>query len=102
MGLGGFTIKSDFRGTLGSGETVEKMKSDTCTTHSAAHHFEMDAVLFLRIFRPRGCNYQFIFVFSSLLLFLITITRSCRMVGGWVGGWMGGWAGGWVGGWVCG
>ena len=46
MGLGGFTIMSDFRGTLGSGETVKKLKSDTCATHCAAYHFEMNAVFF--------------------------------------------------------
>jgi hypothetical protein len=46
VGLGGFTIISDFRGTRGSGETVKKWKSDTCATHCAAHHFEMDAIFF--------------------------------------------------------
>ena len=47
VGLGGFTIISDFRGTCGSGGTVkQKQKSDTCAIHCAAHHFEMDAFFF--------------------------------------------------------
>ena len=44
--LGGLTIISDFHATLGSGETVKKLKSDTCATHCAAYHFEMNAVFF--------------------------------------------------------
>jgi len=79
----------------------KKLKSETCATHCAAYHFEMNAVFFLGIFRPRGCNDQSIFVFSSLFV-LIIITRSCRRVGWWVGGWVGsgfGWV--WVGLQLC-
>ena len=90
VGLGGFTIISDFRGTCGSGGTVkQKQKSDTCAIHCAAHHFEMDAFCFESF--AHAVVITSLYLSSLLFSFLLIITtRSCS---GWVGGWV-------VGGWV--
>ena len=83
VGLGGFTIISDFHATFGSGETVKRKRK--WMRFSFFGSFDNAVVI------------TSLYLSSLLFSFLLIITtRFCRRVGGWEVGWVGGWAGGWI------